>query len=243
MRALLVVCFIINLFHLSFQHPDKRQGGLVPNCGDTWSHVPNPCSGSSSSHLYYPHPRDSTKFIQCTANGEMYLIQCPAGKIYYASVSHCAQPITTTAPPPSFTNPCTSDAFFNSAGVVYFPYPSDNTKFIVCEGVGHANIMSCPSPLVWDESRKSCVYTLVTAGQTPPHTATTVAPDYLALTCQKITVPIDGVYFSHPIPSKFIQCGPGGTAYVLSCPQGTVWNEFDKRCVSPFITATPPTAF
>ena len=63
---------------------------------DTWSHVPNPCKTNAQSKLYYPHPHDTAKFIQCTADGEMYIIQCPEGKEYNPSVTECAKPAPTT---------------------------------------------------------------------------------------------------------------------------------------------------
>lgn len=63
---------------------------------DTWSNVGNPCQHNPDQQLYYPHPHDADKFIQCTKDGEMYIIQCPAGKEYNPSVTQCAHPVTTT---------------------------------------------------------------------------------------------------------------------------------------------------
>ncbi|XP_061186425.1 uncharacterized protein LOC133194494 [Saccostrea echinata] len=242
MRSLLIVYSLINLCKLSFEFPEKRQAGLIPNCGDQWSNVPNPCKNNHNNQLYYPHPHDKAKFLQCTADGEMYIIQCPQGKEYNPSVTSCAPPVTTTPAPVTvaFRNPCTASAI--ASGQIYFPYPNDNTKFMVCEGVDQVNIMVCPSPLIWDNTRQSCVYAAI-IGQTPPPAATTVAPDSSLSTCQHMTVPPGGVYFSHPNPSKFIQCAPGGTAYVLTCPEGTVWNEFSKLCVSPFGNPTASPSF
>lgn len=63
---------------------------------DTWSNVGNPCKHNPDQQLYYPHPHDAAKFIQCTKDGEMYIIQCPAGKEYNPSVTQCTHPVTTT---------------------------------------------------------------------------------------------------------------------------------------------------
>lgn len=63
---------------------------------DTWSNVGNPCQHNPDQQLYFPHPHDAAKFIQCTKDGEMYIIQCPAGKEYNPSVTQCAHPVTTT---------------------------------------------------------------------------------------------------------------------------------------------------
>jgi len=32
-------------------------------------------------------------------------------------------------------------------------------RFIECSQNGQANVLTCPSQLIWDESRLSCVYT------------------------------------------------------------------------------------
>lgn len=35
---------------------------------------------------------------------------------------------------------------------------TDKTKFIECDLNGNANVLVCPSHLVWDQNRLSCVY-------------------------------------------------------------------------------------
>uniref|UniRef100_K1Q679 Chitin-binding type-2 domain-containing protein n=1 Tax=Magallana gigas TaxID=29159 RepID=K1Q679_MAGGI len=240
MRFCLVIYSLLNLWKLSWEFPEERQAGLVPNCGDTWSNVGNPCQHNPDQQLYYPHPHDADKFIQCTKDGEMYIIQCPAGKEYNPSVTQCAHPVTTTAPLPAVTNPCTQDVV--AAKKIFFPYPNDPSRFMMCEGVMQVNIMTCPSPLVWDQGRESCVYTVLTGSQPSPNVVTTVAPDYSRQKCPNTTLPTDEIYFPHPDASKFIQCAAGGTAYVLNCPEGTIWRESAKKCLSPFASPDlPPT--
>lgn len=79
---------------------------------DTWSNVANPCQHNPDQQLYYPHPHDAAKFIQCTKDGEMYIIQCPAGKEYNPSVTQCAHPVTTTVSiPPSLSSLRPSNSF------------------------------------------------------------------------------------------------------------------------------------
>lgn len=58
--------------------------------------------------------------------------------------------------------------------------------------------------------------------------------DYSLQKCPNSTQPTDEIYFPHPDASKFIQCGAGGTGYVLNCPTGTIWRESAKKCVSPY---------
>lgn len=57
-------------------------------------HAPNPCTaGKMGSQVFFPHPNDNTKFIQCNALGEMYVIQCPAGKLFSAATVSCVSQV------------------------------------------------------------------------------------------------------------------------------------------------------
>ena len=89
----LIDCFVFYVVSGVFQPYNST---LILSPTDTWSHVPNPCKTNAQSQLYYPHPHDTAKFIQCTADGEMYIIQCPEGKEYNPSVTECAKPLPTT---------------------------------------------------------------------------------------------------------------------------------------------------
>ena len=84
------------MFYVASGVYQPYNGALTLSPIDTWSHVPNPCKTNTLNQLYYPHPHDTAKFIQCTADGEMYIIQCPEGKEYNPSVTQCALPVTTT---------------------------------------------------------------------------------------------------------------------------------------------------
>ena len=53
-------------------------------------------------------------------------------------------------------NPCTVTNL--NKGNLYFIVATDKTKFIECDLNGNANVLTCPSQLVWDQSRLSCVY-------------------------------------------------------------------------------------
>lgn len=78
------------------------------------------------------------------------------------------------APLPAVINPCTREVI--AAKKIFFPYPNDPSRFMMCEGVMQVNIMTCPSPLVWDQGRESCVYTVLTGSNPPPDVVTTVSP-------------------------------------------------------------------
>lgn len=56
--------------------------------------APNPCSTSkTNTQVFFPHPNDNTKFIQCNAVGEMYIIQCPHGKLYNKATVSCVSQV------------------------------------------------------------------------------------------------------------------------------------------------------
>jgi hypothetical protein len=64
-----------------------------------------------------------------------------------------------TTPSPSITagqpsNPCTQTAI--QAGLLFFPYPSDSTKYIQCDLWGQAFVNSCPSRLQWNAALQTC---------------------------------------------------------------------------------------
>lgn len=73
------------------------------------------------------------------------------------------------------SNPCTQINL--SQGKIYFAYPGDVHKFIECDLVGNANILVCPSNLVWDETILSCAYSF-TAGQPPTDDPTVLTGEY-----------------------------------------------------------------
>lgn len=103
---------------------------------DTWSNVANPCQHNPDQQLYYPHPHDAAKFIQCTKDGEMYIIQCPAGKEYNPSVTQCAHPVTTTVSiPPSLPTLRPSNSFQK--------IPTCSTMLCASSVVLNGNIIPC----------------------------------------------------------------------------------------------------
>ncbi|XP_052677094.1 uncharacterized protein LOC128158344 [Crassostrea angulata] len=227
--------------------PERAKRQLVPSNEHCNFQAPNPCSTSkTNTQVFFPHPNDNTKFIQCNAVGEMYIIQCPHGKLYNKATVSCVsqnyipggQGSGQIGGSVSLTsNPCTPENL--AKGIIYFAVTGEKNKFIECDLNGNANVLTCPSLLAWDESRLSCVYSFQAGQPTPtPNTASLGGSGVTTNPCKNSVVTTGNTQFhSHPDPAKFIQCDIAGNAYVLACPSGLVWNEFSTTCVSPFTQA------
>nr|XP_022296763.1 uncharacterized protein LOC111106396 [Crassostrea virginica] len=256
--TLAVVCF--GLVSAGPASRVKRQ----LNCPDAFTNVPNPCVNNAEGRIYYPHPSDATKFIQCDLLGRMYIIQCPQGLTYKPTTSSCTsasgtvipttvKPPTTRAPivipvvtsRPTTSNPCSSTNL--QQGNIYFAYAFDKYRFIECDLLGNANILSCPSGLVWEQSRLSCVYDIGTDNVVPnpggtgtgtgSGTGTGGAVD-INTVCAKTGSSLTTDDLFHPYPgdkSKFIQCDLWGQASVVDCPTNLNWNDVAKTCAAPYI--------
>ncbi|VDI12363.1 uncharacterized protein LOC143074406 [Mytilus galloprovincialis] len=235
---------------------ERRRRGI---CIDTWSNIPNPCLSNPNNTIYFPHPGDIRKFIQCDMLGRMYIIQCPSGEKYDFKASckaeNGARPpivtrmqaintdaITHTTPPTNINtriqNPCTNANM--AKGLMYFPHPEDPHKFIQCEQSGNALVDSCNGSLVWNQQRLACVYNIQPGvGQsttTTPFTIGTTSSNSLQTNpCHLNAVTADQLFHPHPNPHKFYQCDVWGDVYESDCPTGLIWNDAVKTCSAPFV--------
>lgn len=207
----------------------------------------NPCVGNNK-RVYFPHPTDNTKFLQCDNIGQMYIIQCPSGLTYNSATTSCRSPVVPQVTPAATTTTSGSCTKANyAAGLIYFAIPNINTKFIECGPNGGATILSCPSMLIWNQARRACEYA-TTAGVvvvTPPPTVKTVTVTLPGTgtgtgtgmgtnPCLSSQAAAGKLYFPHPDIHKFIQCDNNGDAFVGSCPGGLIWNTVLETCHSPF---------
>merc|ERR1712137_65158 len=194
--------------------------------------VNNVCQQGLNGPLHFPHPTDSSKFLQCAPGGRMFIIKCPMNEIYHQDTTSCGsvQPVVTAPPqtlPPvtvapvtqaPSTNPCTAQNL--ASGNIFFPYPSDNKKFIECNAQGQPLILSCPTRLVYDPSKTGCVLpsgsTLNTGGSTQTGSPI-VNPGTNTGT---VTVPNPGAV--------------AGNGFIKQCPANLVWNQAISRCDTPY---------
>ena len=137
----------------------------------------------------------------------------------------------------------------------------DNTKFIECDMMGHANVLPCPTGLVWSEQQLACVYPFNTGaggsgtgtgtstgtGGTGTGTSTgtggtgtgtgtgTGLPTNFKNPCTAENIAAKKLFFAHPDNTKFFQCDLWGDVFVVSCPAGLIWNQYSETCASAYI--------
>ncbi|KAH3881702.1 uncharacterized protein LOC127881248 isoform X3 [Dreissena polymorpha] len=224
---------------------EKRQA----NCVDSYKNVPNPCTNNPSSQVYFPHPSDSSKFIQCDRYARMYIIQCPENLQYSALTSTCRGngPIETSTQPVNGNgnhgntgnhgnadNPCTVEALV--AAHFYFAVPGHPNEFIECDMLGHPNRLHCPATLEWDQNRLTCVYNFnIGAATVAPGGVKPSGIDGITNPCTAATISALKLFFPHPDPAKFIQCDLWGDLFVNNCPAGLIWNQYSETCASAFV--------
>ncbi|XP_021371020.1 uncharacterized protein LOC110461719 [Mizuhopecten yessoensis] len=242
------------------------------DCPDAFMNVPNPCNSNPDQSIYFPHPTDNTKFIQCDLFGRMFIVQCPAGETYVSASTSCvdlskpmpaapstAAPVVvvtaTSGPAVVGSNPCTKINI--EAGNIYFSVANDITQFIECDLLGHPTILDCPSGLVWQESRLSCVFQIGTvlpgSGSTGAGNGNTGtgsgssgtgsgsgSGNTMTNPCTVESLSAGQLFFSYANDSnKFLQCDLWGDVFVNICPTGLKWNDSAKTCASGFINTVP----
>ncbi|KAL3851708.1 hypothetical protein ACJMK2_015435 [Sinanodonta woodiana] len=226
---------------------DKRQAIFgLNNCYEP--PVNNPCA-TNNGQIYYAHPTDTTKFLQCGQGSRMFIIKCPSGEVYNQATTSCTRPQIAVNPQINPANPCT--AVNLASGNIFFAYTSDNTKFIECSPDGNAQVLSCPSRLVWNQARQSCVListtgtgtliggTVIGTGGTITGTGTIIGTGITTNPCTAQAITSQNLFFPHPDATKFIQCDLAGDAYVMQCPSGLVWNQSTSTCASPYAVGNP----
>ena len=54
--------------------------------------VSNVCQQGLNGPLHFPHPTDTTKFLQCAPGGRMFIIKCPENEVYDQGTTSCGLP-------------------------------------------------------------------------------------------------------------------------------------------------------
>jgi len=248
-----VFCFVALCLALTSAAPRERR--QVVNCVDPFQNVPSPCKNNPTNIVYFPHPTDNSKFIQCDIYDRMYIIQCPQGEVYDSQLVACRPVTPVTAAPapitarPTFrpiitaapvtqapvvinTNPCNANAL--ARGQIYFAVATNRSQFIECDLLANPNLLVCPSGLYWDQGILSCVYPIQAgagAGVINGNQGSTLPPTLLN-PCTTQAISSGRLFFPHPDANKFIQCDLWGQTFVVSCPTNLVWNAIMETCNS-----------
>ncbi|XP_025113984.1 uncharacterized protein LOC112576009 [Pomacea canaliculata] len=215
--------------------------------------IPNPCTPGHPGYFAYA---DSTSrvvsynyFIYCSAEGILYLVECPYNSWYNNAFRQCVpgipptvttiSPIISHVTPPAFTlppvtpgtyyNPCTAEQI--SRGNFFFPYPGDDSKYIQCtEWPNFAVVKDCAPYHKWEQRVLNCIYNMTVVD--PTHDQYLTSPSPLDFNC---TYGLQtGDLFYHPYPNdhtKYIQCDQFGNAFVKSCQSGRIWNQYLLTCI------------
>lgn len=133
----------------------------------------NPCSSINLAKgiLYFAHPQDHTKFIQCDLLGKQLIVQCKTGLVWSQGRLACVYAMypggtqTTTKAPVITThtvrvtattiprNPCTPNAI--TTAQLFHRHP-DPHKFYQCDLWGDVFVSTCPPYLIWNDLTKTC---------------------------------------------------------------------------------------
>ncbi|KAL5015332.1 hypothetical protein ScPMuIL_009602 [Solemya velum] len=135
----------------------------------------------------------------------------------------------------NIADPCSS----NPGRQIYFPHPSDTTKYIRCDVFGRMFITQCPPRESWNQATTRCII----EQSTTQATAQTSSPDPFN-PCTTSALTDNRLYFAYPGDnSRFIECSLTGQANVLACPAHLVWSQVVHSCIYDFQTVqTTPTS-
>ncbi|XP_070175590.1 uncharacterized protein [Littorina saxatilis] len=111
--------------------PDNTYCGLAAN----------PCTRENilQGNFFFACPIDETTYLHCNTWGHAYVQSCPENEVWRQNALTCEYMNTGY-------NPC------GTAGVRYYPYPSDHTYFVDC-GIDMVPVLKqCQLGLVWNPS-------------------------------------------------------------------------------------------
>ncbi|CAG2190376.1 unnamed protein product [Mytilus edulis] len=200
---------------------------------DTWSNVPDPCVNNPNKTIYFPHPADVRKFIQCDLLGRMYIIQCPRGEKYDFTTSSCAGNASTpTGTTPQLATTTIQVTNSQTPGQTTSPTPKQTTSPTPA-------LTNPPTSAPTNRPTPAQVTTQpttarVTTSPTPAQRITTTSAASATLSknpCTNANFAHGLNYFAHPTDrNKFIECDLTGNAIVMSCDPGLVWIQKQVAC-------------
>ncbi|KAK7094795.1 uncharacterized protein [Littorina saxatilis] len=230
----------------------------------------NPCSPEAiaKGQFYFTYSPDETKFIQCNEWGESWVKPCASGTVWSQDAYTCIRkgdnvqvvPRTVVSLPEG-DNPCTPET--RAKGQFYFPYSSDETKFIQCNEWGKYWVMPCAPGTVWSQDAYTCIRKGEVSGsgsvvevfckENGVRRDCTKRDVAEAALCAKDKITFKNPcsrknlkrrLLRHPYPfdsTKFLLCDLTGTVYLVCCPGDVTFNNRTRQCGSKPSGPPPPT--
>lgn len=132
----------------------STQGTTNPNCHQ------NPCTANAlmNSFLYFP-ACDEHEFYHCTGINTMTTERCPTDKIYNPNIFNCVNEFVYNEDTLTFDKTITNPCKYKS-GDAYLVHPTDNSKFIHCDGFWNGFMRTCPSGEVFSQTAQTCISSL-----------------------------------------------------------------------------------
>lgn len=104
MKPVLVIFALLGLT-VALPPREKRQ---AVGCLSAFLNVPNLCMNNMKGQVFFQHPTDPTKFLQCDINNRMYIVQCPQNEVFNVGLSACQPASVSTMVPPTRVPPLTT---------------------------------------------------------------------------------------------------------------------------------------
>ncbi|KAL3871107.1 hypothetical protein ACJMK2_039126 [Sinanodonta woodiana] len=120
----------------------------------------NPCTSElimSGVQFHQEQCGDPSTYIRCSQYGVAEVKPCTRDLVWDQVSRRCIfrfiHSVLSGTDNKNITNPCT-----HAQGEhIYYPYPSDPSKYIFCDGNGNGFENNCPPQMLWNQMIKSCV--------------------------------------------------------------------------------------
>ncbi|BFF99126.1 uncharacterized protein DMAD_07097 [Drosophila madeirensis] len=206
--------------------------------------------GIEGFHLY---PYDAGKYVRCSANGQMSILECGPQLAFSLSQRECRPrhqvnvgdrvrfwqelEVQTTAYSYQETQSSALVSLLKACPLNLqgnFPYPFHAGHFVKCQN-GQLQVECCPTGFVFSLSQRVCAarhllpaHDYLDYDYLSVEFSTEFMQDLTAVTCP----PQSRGYYLHPFDcSKYLKCLNQQTV-VESCPQSQVFSISQQRCVA-----------
>ncbi|XP_058462075.1 peritrophin-48-like [Malaya genurostris] len=197
-----------------------------------------------------PNPESCAEFFMCRP-GRAVRFTCPENTLFNTVIQACDPTFTVrcklgklpldteftpiTALPSVIEH--TNTACINHPIATLLPNPNECSRFYQCSPTG-VIAFECPAGTLFDTNRRYCERSDIAScqflPQLPPmipEVPSVVIPDYEDYIQKRCRGHRDGAKIRHPVNcNQYIQCSSLNRSQVISCPQGTAFDEQMTTC-------------